>query len=164
ERGAGALLPDLLIAALQRAVALAQMDSAAVAVAQHLDFDVARVREIFLEIKRVVAERGLGLSARSRQRGDELVRPVRHLHAAPAGSGMEQNRKAEAIPARYRLPVGGQDAIRSRPDRHAEALSRAPGFDLVAHQADMGGLGTNEVNVVLGENFSKARVLREKAV
>src|SRR5262249_52433495 len=53
ERGAAALFPDLLIPALQRAVALAQMDGTAVAVAQHLDFDVARMREIFLEIKRV---------------------------------------------------------------------------------------------------------------
>src|SRR5262249_34746282 len=115
ERGAGALLKDFLIAALQRAVALAQMDGAAVAVAQHLDLDVRRVREIFLEIKRVVAERGLGLRARGRQRGDELFRPVRHLHAAPAaaGRGLEQNRKAEGMRERYRLLVGGKPAIRS---------------------------------------------------
>ena len=73
ERGAAALFPDFLIAALQRAVALAQMDCAAVAVAQDLDFDVARVREIFLEIKRVVAERGLGLRACGSERRRQLV-------------------------------------------------------------------------------------------
>ena len=80
ERGAGAFLPDFLIAALQRAVALAQVDGAAVAVAQHLDFDVARLRQVFFEIKRVVAERGLGLGARGGKRGGELLR----LRAPPS--------------------------------------------------------------------------------
>ena len=50
ERGGGAFLPDLLVAALQRAVALAEMHGAAAAVAQHLDLDVAGPLEIFLEI------------------------------------------------------------------------------------------------------------------
>ena len=49
------------MAALQRTVALAQMDRVAVAVAEHLEFDMARIAEIFFEIDGVVAERGLGL-------------------------------------------------------------------------------------------------------
>ena len=57
------------MAALQRAVALAEMDGAALAVAQHLDFDVARLLQIFLQIDRVVAEGGLGFRARGRERG-----------------------------------------------------------------------------------------------
>ena len=64
ERGGGALLPDLLVAALQRAVALAEMDGLALAVAEHLNLDVTRLFEIFLEIDGVVAERRLGLGAR----------------------------------------------------------------------------------------------------
>src|SRR4029450_4465177 len=58
ESGGGAFLPHLLVTALQRAVALAQMDGAAAAVAQHLDLDVTRTGEIFLEIESVVAEGG----------------------------------------------------------------------------------------------------------
>ena len=58
------LLPDLLVAALQRAVALAQMHGAALAVAQHLDLDMARLLEIFLDIDIAVAEGGLGLGLR----------------------------------------------------------------------------------------------------
>ena len=38
----GGLLEHLLVAALQRAVALAEMHAVAVAVAQHLDLDMAR--------------------------------------------------------------------------------------------------------------------------
>src|SRR5690606_27658916 len=50
------LLPDLLVAALQRAVALAEMDAAPHAVAEYLDFDVARLFEIFLDVDRVVTK------------------------------------------------------------------------------------------------------------
>ncbi len=52
------------MAALERAIALAEVDGVALAVAEHLEFDVARVAEIFLEIDGGVAERGLGLAAR----------------------------------------------------------------------------------------------------
>ena len=60
----GRLLPDLLVPALQRAVALAEMDGVALAVAEHLDLDVAGLAEILLDIDAVVAEGGLGLAAR----------------------------------------------------------------------------------------------------
>jgi hypothetical protein len=47
ENRRGAFLPDLLVAALQRAVALAEMDGAAAAVAENLDLDVARFVRYF---------------------------------------------------------------------------------------------------------------------
>ncbi len=46
----------LLVTALQRAVALAQMDAAPMAVAEHLDLDVARLLEIFLDVDSAVTE------------------------------------------------------------------------------------------------------------
>ena len=52
----GAFFPDLLMAALQRAIALAEMDRAAAAVAQYLDLDVARLLQVFFQIDRGVAE------------------------------------------------------------------------------------------------------------
>ncbi len=52
-------LDDLLVAALHRAVALAEMDRVALAVGEHLDFDVARVLEELLHVDLIVAERGL---------------------------------------------------------------------------------------------------------
>lgn len=48
---------NLLVAALQRAVAVAQVDGVALAVGQHLHFDVARVGEEFFQIDHRVAER-----------------------------------------------------------------------------------------------------------
>src|SRR4051812_902634 len=62
DRGRG-FLQHLLVAALERAVALAEMDRLAVAVAEHLKLDVARVAEIFLQIDGVVAERRLGFGS-----------------------------------------------------------------------------------------------------
>ena len=57
--GVGRLLEDLLVAALDRAVALAEVDAVAVAVDRDLDLDVAVLVEPLLEVERVVAERGL---------------------------------------------------------------------------------------------------------
>ena len=74
EGGAAGFLPDFLVAALQRAIALAQMHDIAMAVGQDLDFDMARLLEIFLHIDRVVAEGGLGLGAGGGQR-EATVRP-----------------------------------------------------------------------------------------
>src|SRR5687767_13444731 len=56
----GALLQHLLMAALERAVALAKMNGIALAVARDLNLDVPRTLQIFLQIYRVVAERGFG--------------------------------------------------------------------------------------------------------
>ncbi len=106
ERGRGAFLHHLLVAALQRAIALAEMDGLALAVAQHLDFDVARLLQIFLDIDGVVAEGGLGFAARGRQRGGKFGRAARDLHAAPAAAGgsLDQHRIADLAGDLARLP------------------------------------------------------------
>ena len=49
------------------------MDGLAAPVAEHLDFDVARRLEIFLEIDGVVAEGGLGLAAGRRTARRQLA-------------------------------------------------------------------------------------------
>ena len=103
----GAFLPDLLVAALQRAVALAEMDGVALAVAEHLDLDVARTRQIFLQIDRIVAERGLGLGARGGERLGQSLRRLGDLHAAAAAAGrrLDQHREADLF-APSRAPPG----------------------------------------------------------
>ena len=71
---------------LQRTIALADMHGIAVAVAEHLDFDVARLLEIFLQIHRIVAECRLGLFARRRQARSNFVVQAGDLHAASAAA------------------------------------------------------------------------------
>ena len=83
------LLEDLLVAALDRAVALAEVDAVAVAVDRDLDLDVAVLVEPLLEVERVVAERGLRL------RAADLERPIRaRARCAPC-----------ACPCRRRRPT-----------------------------------------------------------
>src|SRR3546814_4336450 len=54
----GGFFEPFLVTALERAVALAEMDRAALAVAEDLEFDVARVAEIFFHIDGRIAEGG----------------------------------------------------------------------------------------------------------
>ena len=56
EQRARRFLDDLLVAALDRALALAEIDDVAVLVAQNLDFDVARIGDELLDEDAVVAE------------------------------------------------------------------------------------------------------------
>ena len=74
ERERRRLLDQLLVAPLDRALALAEREHAALAVAEHLDLDVAGRHERPLEVERAVAERRLGLGARGAVGGLELVR------------------------------------------------------------------------------------------
>ncbi len=57
HHGRRRLFDDLLVPALQRALALAQMDDGAVRVGEHLHLDVARALDQALEQQGVVAER-----------------------------------------------------------------------------------------------------------
>jgi hypothetical protein len=71
--GRGRLLDHLLVAALQRAVALEQMDDIAVAVAEHLHLDVARRSMYFSISTRSSPNAGRGLALAARQRVLELL-------------------------------------------------------------------------------------------
>src|SRR5205807_6958171 len=82
----GRLLDQLLVAALDRALALAEREDTAVDVAEHLDLDVPRGRDRLLEVERPVAEGGLRLGGRAVEGGLELVGSGDETHALPAPS------------------------------------------------------------------------------
>ena len=65
---------------------------------------------------------------------------------------------------RHRIVAGADRAVRARHHGNAEALGGLLGFDLVAHQTDVLGLRADEMQVVLGKNFGKARIFRQEAV
>ena len=162
----GAFFPDLLVTPLQRAVALAEMDGAAAAVAEDLDFDVARLLQVFFQIDRGVAERRLGLVGRGRQRQHQVFGGLRDLHAAAAaaGSRFHQHRKADGLRDRHRVVLGTDAAVGTGHHGNAEPLGGLLGLDLVAHQADVLGLRPDEMQIVLAEDFGEAGVFRQKAV
>ena len=73
EQRARRFLDHFLIAALDRAFALAEIDDVAVLVAKHLDFDVARIGDELLDEDAVVAEARLRLGAGARKTVGHLV-------------------------------------------------------------------------------------------
>ncbi|MCY1173559.1 hypothetical protein D9M73_137230 [compost metagenome] len=160
QHGRGGFFEHLLVAALERAVAFAQMDGVAIAVAKHLKFDVARVAEIFFEIDGGIAERGLRLAAGLLHQRFELILGGADLHAAPAAA---RRRLDDDGIARCRRDFLGLGQIADRPgrarhQRQAERAGGALGLDLVAHGADMFGLGADKDDVVCLDDLGELGV------
>src|SRR5207342_578448 len=138
DAGRGRLFDHLLVAALHRAIALAQVDGVALAVGEHLDLDVARVLEEFLHVHHVVAEGGLRLGLGGVDRGHQRAFFAHHAHAAAAAAtrGLDYHRVADLLAEAQAL--GGVIADRAAGAGHAghaSILHGADCFDLVAHHA-----------------------------
>ncbi len=69
-----ALFEQLLVPALDRALALAEMDDGAVVIAEDLELDVARALDVLLDVDVADAERRLGLALRGLERLAQLRR------------------------------------------------------------------------------------------
>src|SRR5690606_6194689 len=90
-------LDHLLVPALHRAVALAQVHGIALAVSQYLDLHVARVLQELLHVDHVVAEGRLGLLAGGRHGIDQGALAVHDAHAAAAAAAgrLDDHREAD---------------------------------------------------------------------
>ena len=143
ERGGGRLLEHLLVAALDRALALAEGEDRPVPVGQELDLDVTRTLDVALAVDAVVAEGGLGLSLRGVHRVPELGRVADDAHAAPAASrrGLDDEREADVVrvaggqrrnarldrdPLRLELVAARAEGLGSRADEHEDLPPRRP--------------------------------------
>src|SRR5699024_11606042 len=87
EQCAGRLLDDLLVPALQRALAFAQVDDVAVRVGEDLHLDVPGGVHEALEEQGVVAEGAGGLPSRRLECGPQVRRGPDAPHALAAGPG-----------------------------------------------------------------------------
>ncbi len=97
--GSRGFLDHLLVAPLERAVALEQVDDIAVAVAEHLHLDMARREDVFLDQHAVVAERARRLALGAFERVVELPGLVDSAHAlaAAARNRLDQHWIADRI-------------------------------------------------------------------
>ena len=138
------LLDHLLVAALQRAVALEEMDDVAVPVGEDLDLDVARRQHVFLDQHPRVAEGALRLALGARERRLEIGRLVDppHALAAAAGHRLDQHRIADLVgllAQEVRLLLARRDSP-ARPARRPAATSAlAASFSPMARIAEAGG-------------------------
>src|SRR5437879_8435007 len=85
--------------ALHRAIALEQIYAVAMAVPEHLDFDVARPQNVFLDEHAIVAEARLRFAATRSQRVGESVRVLNDAHALAAATSrrLDQHGIADAV-------------------------------------------------------------------
>ncbi len=126
------------MAALQRALALAQVHAGAVPVGEHLHLDVAGALQVALDQDAAVAERGLGLAAGGGERVVELRRGADHAHplAAAARQRLDDHGEAVAAGEGGDLLAGEVAAVDARHDGDARLARELLRARLVAHQLD----------------------------
>ena len=138
------LLDELLVAALDRAVALAEMDDVAVRVGEHLHLDVPRVLEVPLDVDGRVGEVRLAFAPGGLERALGLVGVAHDLQAlaAAARRRLDRDRPAELVAEPAHL-VGGLDRLGVTPGMigtpAARIRSRASIFEPIASIASGGG-------------------------
>ena len=152
------------MAALDRAVALAQRQNCSLSVPENLDLDVPRAHDRLLDVERTVTEGRLGLRRRGAVGRVELRGRVDEAHSTPAAArrGLEQDGVAD-LAGDLAGPVQVDRAVGSGHERHARFRHGLLGRDLVAHGLDRLGARTDEDEVVVLAGQSKGGVLGEEA-
>ena len=159
------LLHDLLVAALDGALALEQVDHVAVGVAEDLHLDVARVRDVALQEHGAVAERGGRLVARGLPTAPcELRWVADQPHAAPAAAErrLDQQREAD-LRGRVVTDAVGVDGHAGQ-HRDARCGHHGLGRDLVAHRCDRAGRRADEGQAGVGAGPGERGVLGQEPV
>ena len=159
------LLDDLLVAPLDRALPLEQVDHVAVLVPQHLDLHVPRALDELLDEDPVVAEAGLGLRAHRREAFLHVLAGPGHPDAlAPApGRGLDHHRIADLLGDLHRMRRVLDLAHMARHHRDIGLGRELLRFDLVAHGADRARVRPHEHQTLVGQALGEAGVLAQKA-
>src|SRR5215467_10502978 len=162
----GTFLDELLVAPLDRALALVEMDDLSLRVAEDLDLDVPGLGQVALHEKRGGAECRLGPALRRgiRLRERAVVGDLDHADAAAARSRLEHDRIAD-LPGDVACLVERRDgSLAPGHDRHPRPEHLSPRGDLVAHLLDDAPRRADEDEARLLARLRESPVLREKAV
>ncbi len=136
QRRAGRDLDQLLVAALDCALPLAEVGKPAVPVAENLHLDVAGAGDQALGVECAVAEGACGLRPAADEGVGDLGLAAHRAHAAPAAARdrLEHDRRTDGREERpRRLDVADHRALDHRRARALGDLSRA---QLVAEQGE----------------------------
>src|SRR5207248_3316006 len=166
DGGRRRLLDELLVAALDRAVALAEVDHVAVSIREDLDLDVTRILEEPLDVDGRVGEVRLALASSGLEGASRFIPAADDLQALSASTRgrFHGEREAELL-AEPEDGFRGVDRLR-RPgnDRHAGRAHPLPGSDLRAHRLDRLGRGADPDESRCGAGFGEGGVLREEPI
>ena len=167
QRRGGRFLDDLLVAPLDRAVALEEVDQVAVGVAEDLDLDVAGAIHESFDEERAVTERGGRLGPRRLQRVRELLGRGDDAHPAPAAARrrLHEERVTDVVADRHRVDgvaIGDGDRRAARARRPATAIALAATFDPIVSITS--GAGPTKREARGGDGPGEVGVLGEEAV
>ncbi len=160
-------LDELLMPALEGAIALAEVAHGAASVAHDLHLHVPRPREQRLDVEVAAAERRLGLRAAARPGLVQLLGTADDAHAAPAAARHGLHQGGLALPERREKGARLCEASRTaRPaqHRHAAALGQRSCRHLVAEECERLGPRPDEGEAGLGAAPREARLLAQEAV
>src|SRR6266700_612589 len=160
------LLDHLLIAALDRAFALAEIDDVAVLVAEHLDLDMARIDDEFLDEDAVVTKGRLGLGLGEAKAFGDLGLRMRDPHAlaAAAGRGLDHHGVADLPGNLESVLVIFDDTEMAGHGGNLGLGGGLLGLDLVAHGGDRTRIGPDEDDAGLLQRAWERLALREEPV
>ncbi|KAF5059539.1 hypothetical protein DSECCO2_334860 [anaerobic digester metagenome] len=163
---AGRLLEQFLVPALDRALAVVEVDGVPLRVGKNLDLDVARLREILLHEDRRIAEGGLGDPHPLVDRLLELALVLGDVHpdTAAARARLHDHRVADLGGDLLRL-LDARDALRrARKNRDAGLPHHPLRPDLRAQRLDRLPRRPDERQALFLDQFREPGVLREESV
>ena len=162
----GRFFQHFLMAPLHRAIALEQVERVALRVGEHLDFDVARAREIFFQQHALVAEARFRFALAGGERAGKIRGFVDDAHALAAAAGrcLDQHRIADLVRLFLQQGRALSIAVIAGHQRHAGAAHDVFGCALAAHGADRGGRRSDKHQARFCAGFGEVRVLGEEAV
>ena len=164
--GGGGAFDDLLVAALDRAVALVQMVNVALFIAEDLHFDMAGAQDHLLQIALAIAESGFGLAAPFAHFLLQFLFGHDRSHPAPAATPRSFEHQRIADLGRlgadrvhvFAQHFGGGD------DRHARLHRDAASRGFVPQGAHRLGPRSDEGDAVLLAGIDEFRVFRQQAI
>jgi len=162
----GGNLDQLLVAALDGAVALEQMNHVAMAVAQHLHFNVPRVDHAFFQEDFRLAKSLAGFRDHALIVAEKIFVAVAAADAAPAAAigGLEHDGVADLVGQHARLFNIGEIAVAARHAWDTGGDHRVARLNLVAHLADDVRVRADESNTTARANFRQLGVLRKETI
>ncbi len=136
------------------------------AVAEHLDLDVARLGQVLLDQHAVVVEGRAGLPSAAVQGRLELVGVLDHAHAlaAATGAGLEQHRIADGVGLALEQVVVLIIPVVARHQRDPGVHHAGLGGGLVAHGLDAGGGRADEDDTGVFAGADEGLVFRQETV
>ena len=162
----GRFLDHLLVPPLYRAVALAEMDSVALAVGKNLYLDMARLDDGFFQNQLAIAKGVFRFRPRQLDRVGDIAEIMDQPHAAAtaASGGLDHQRHADFLRFGDQHIVGLVIALIARHTGHPGCDHRAFRTRLVAHHVDRLLRRADEDDAGIGAGLGEGGVFREEAI